>query len=77
MDKSLVRIKVADGTLIFHAESLALQKALDTVLEAGSSAFAIFSDSKSPLSDLKKGQGKFIPIIDHLQEKIHKIIAAF
>ena len=49
-----VGIRVSDGTSIFHGECLALQKALDTMLEAGSGAFVIFSDSKSVLSDLIK-----------------------
>jgi len=60
MDGSSVGIRVSDGTSIFHAESLAFQKALDAVQEAGSSAFVIFSDSKSILSGLKKKQEKVI-----------------
>ena len=67
---SSIGIRVSDGSSIFHVECLAVQKALDAMLEAESGSFVIFCDSKSVLSDLKKRQGNVIPIIVHLQKKI-------
>ena len=42
---TLTEIRVSDGISIFHSECLALQKAVDVVLDTGLGAFITVSDS--------------------------------